>query len=340
VSNEAGSPETPQPRGPDLETWLTERDVFSWFRRLAGLGTANSAALLTFSALLLYAAGLFRTIAQLHAENVQSLRGLPLAPLQTYFVEGLAMAFDLNGLFVVVLLFVLGATPLVVWRYRHQIADWLSPPDRADDRAGPQTDAQEASASLSPVRRTAKAVSNAAFNVIGLLGLLVFVGAVVFGFLFMPAVLWAPYLVVGLPFVPLAGFLAFHMIPQDWRRWTPFHSRLAAGALAFSGILFVIVPGYFNPPPLDQVAIRTVSGRLLHGKLITQSNGLTYLVGTRGRQPGEASIVVIPGSRIARMEITKGRDRYFRSLAEVAGLRLWRLELDDEGQPHVRNIMR
>lgn len=300
-----------------------------WFSRLGGATLANLTAVLAVGAVVLYSAGLFRRIAQLRAEGVQTLRGIPLAPLQTYFVDGIAILFNPNSLATlafIVLLLVAVASAQLWWPFVRPTRAAGSSDSTVTGEKRSDTVGHTARASAPPNSPTRlMQLVGIALIVLGIVGTVAAVIGILF---FSPPAEWAPTLVALTPLIGLAVLTRVGLVPPR-ADWTPFYARIGALALGLTVILVVLMRAAFHPPALDVATLKLASGAVERGKLITQADGFVYLVGQPPDGQHERPIVAVPVARIARMEVRGGAPHYWKSLAERAGLRIFRIDVYD-----------
>ena len=281
-----------------LDEQAPEDEAPSLGRQVWSFCLANAAVLLAASTALIYGIGLFRTVAQLHAEHVQTLRGLPLSPLQGYFIAGLAVLLSPGaGLLAVIFVSLLVGIHIA-------FAGWGEEPG-----AGLPV----AALALHGLRDYFERRPSRA-EIAGVVAMTMAAAAFAMGVaLILPLPLLELYAIVAIVSLP---FLFVSPSPRSTslRSQAQFATGLAIVAFALS--LLAIV--YIAPPSLDRVTIRATNGRYLRAKLLAQTSSMIYVVGRDDR--GDASIVAFPTDRIARMEIVRGPKRYERSLADVLGL--------------------
>jgi hypothetical protein len=74
------------------------------------------------------------------------------------------------------------------------------------------------------------------------------------------------------------------------------------------------VDGWVRPPPLDVVTLQMQDGTRRDGGLLAQAEGLIYTAGRDG------AVLATPLSEVREIEVRDGEPRYWKSLAEHAGV--------------------
>lgn len=288
---------------------VSERKI-SVARGIGVFCLSNATLVLAAFTALIYGVGLLRTLAQLHAEHVQSLRGLPLAPLQVYFVAGLAVI--LKPTTMIVLAIVLGLAAFAHAGLRRAELDFSRPaPDQPTRTEQHESPADEDDADRPGV------VEIAAFSMLVVVWLVAVLGAVLVVAQFVPLRLGAAYVTFTSTFVLL--FLSVRSIAA---RSPDTSASLFTAALVTGLTLATLAFTYVEPPSLDRVTIRATNGRYVRAKLLSQTSSMVYVVGPRRPKDRNASIIAFPTSRIARMEIDQGGRRRYRTVAEAPGIRI------------------
>lgn len=259
---------------------------------------ANAAVVLAAATALIYTIGLIRTMAQLHAEHVQTLRALPLSPLQEYFIAGLAVVLSPSALLLFALVFVLLAAIHAFFAFAATV---------------PEPEPSLAKSLIDDLRKFAD--GGPSWREIGSTVLLGLSG-------FLLAALWllaVPLLYLKLSAVALAVLAPFVFVsPGSTPASRKRQARLATVvAIVMTGSLISAIL-YLAPPALDRVTIRATNGHYVRAKLLAQTSSMIYLVGRDDH--GDAAVTAFPTARIARMEIVHGPKRHDRSLSDVLGL--------------------
>lgn len=311
-------------------------------RRIGKLTLANLTAVLALSGLVLYAVGLLRRVAQLHAEGVPTTRGLPLASLQDYLVQGLSVVVDPNNvqaIGVVVAVAVAGLLSPRILAALRPFAEGAVDSHTSDTPNGSDGLVGSSLPTASPPKGIAYRVSRRALAVLAILIVRCVLVVPLLGLLLVPVAYWGPAVA---SFVPLAMFLWLnsHFKYVDfgsWRGWSQKQARLTITWLVITLLLLTGLYTYFDPPPLERATVRTLAMGTLRGKLLGESDGFLYLIaghGSTGRQHG---LVLLPTSTIVSVQIEPGEKRYVKTLLELSGWRAWRLEFEHESVQIVRS---
>lgn len=274
-------------------------DIGQLVRQLGSFLLRHAAGVLALGAVVLYGIGLFRRLGQLSADHLDAARALPLSPLQTYLLSGLSVV--LSTTFVLLLLAAAGAFVF------------------ADELIGARPDNGKVKGGVRQSWLWEKLEPP----------FLICLFAVFLALL--PIRYWLPPILVGGAFVGLyLALVSRGVLPQSPADFSPAQLRVAGVGIAAVLIAAVSIQAYFNPPPLDKVKIRTDSGEEINGKLLTQDSGFVYLAKLDTRPQHESSILAFSTSQIESMHISEGAPRLFKTLPEVLGLRLWRLDIADD----------
>lgn len=283
-------------------------------RRLGKLTAQNVTAMSAVTVLILYLIGLVRRIGQLHAEGISPIRGLPLLPLQRYFVDGTSVMLNPGTLG---LLFMVGlATTLA-----------LNLPTAVKMMEALQADEAGEPATRSPIRAALQRVVDRVLMAIGVVVVLLYPFAVL---LLVPVAEWLPVLAGATPLFVLTFAVAASGV--TWSDWSDRHGRLIALALALTFVLAVGLSAYFHPPSYDRVVILTTDHRRVAGPLIAQADGFMYVAGkpVDQRRGEERTIIAVPAARVASARVSKGSDRYWKTVPELACIRFWRVRAADK----------
>jgi hypothetical protein len=293
-------------------------------RRKDGTATftlTHAPTFLAVAAVLLYTAGLFRTLAILNAEDVQPVRGLPLAPLQTYFVQGLALALTSVDLVVEITLLV--TAPLLVVYFAVQLLVFRN-------TWGADVNPVRQTSTVMPVVAFWKAIAAApkARRWLPALGTMALIIAAAAAF-FTPLAYWAPYVPAALALLVGIGMV----MPTRLHDWTARRGQALSGTFLCAATLFLLVPGWCRPPALDQVAVRWNNQNLSHYKLLTQTEGTAYVVAQNGPRNDDTEVIAIPLDQVRRLRVTAGHARYYKTPAELLNIDFLRLE-NEHGSLH------
>ncbi|HEY3830443.1 MAG TPA: hypothetical protein VGL57_14715 [Solirubrobacteraceae bacterium] len=310
--------------------------VVDFGRQLGELTFANVAALSALTATVLYVIGLVRRIGQLHAEDVSTTRGLGLSSLQDYLLEGLAVIVNPTIAFRLAVVAVLAAAAFVGAKLASTPAA-----DRIARWWGGGETSLEAGAEADGTLSAAAAGSDDSANgsnsrlIRGVWGL----GAAGLTLL-IPVAEWGPPIAVAVAAAALVYFnLRFELLTiNGWRTWSVNHARASVLTAVVMLSALAALYAYFDPPPLDQATIYTSNDQVIKGKLLAESNGLVYLVGTRDRDH-QAGILAIPLTSVARMRVSVGEPRFYKTIPELLelpkelGVPFWRVELNGSQLP-------
>ena len=253
-------------------------------------------ALLALGALALYVVGVVRTVGVLHAEGVETLRGIPLVPLQDYLLRGLGVLASPTTAAALVALVALAA--LLVAR---------QPPERGLLEVRAPRAAQ-----------TGSKRADAAVRAFAILMLLFFS-------LFMPFSSWVP--VYAAFAVAAIGGLFFGVQAPDPRTLVIQHPQELAAMLVGGVLTAALLTAYLWPPPMDRATIRTTDGAHRVGKLIANGDGVAYVLAAASHDRHPA-VYAIPFARIVSLRIVNGPPHRDRTLANVLGLSTWQLDPD------------
>jgi hypothetical protein len=265
-----------------------------WLTRVLRL--RHTTAFLAIGALVLYGVGLVRTIGLLHAEGIETTRGVPLAPLQDYLVRGISVMATPATLATMVMIGGIVVLALV-------LPEWLRSRVSRQRARHRETTPQE----FGGILFTATVATTGPF------------------LLFFPLAETAP--TVGpLAFV-VSGFawaLYTGRFPHNWVGWTRAHSRAVAAGFLLTFLASALLLAYFAPPPIDEVTIRTSAGGHVTGSLVALTGSAIYVV---PQTEEDGTVTVIPLARVTSLVIADGPRRTFRTLPEIMGLHIGRLEL-------------
>jgi hypothetical protein len=272
---------------------------------------SHAPALLAFAAVGLYVIGLIRTVGILQAEHIPVTRGLPLAPLQDYFLRGLAVVVTPQTFLYILLLGVLSASffaPLLAGVLLGQGSQAL--PEEPATNAVPDSPAL-----VSPGRRRPLDSLPVALCAIGVLVLV-------------PLADWLPIL----PGATVAALALVALMKSYGGSALPSAGRLAACVAVIFASLFWAwgMRAYFHPPPLDIATVTMKDGEAWSASLVYATGQLLYVVGEKDRASDHRHIKAVPIASVRSVEIIDGSPRSFKTVAELLGLRLWRLTYDED----------
>jgi uncharacterized membrane protein len=291
----------------DVGTWAHDRELAAVIKRVGAFCSAHAPILLgTFTALV-YGIGLFRTLTQLHAAHVQSLRGLPLAPLQGYFIAGLAVILDPD----ILLSLLLTIVTLIALRVQ---AESVTP----SENTAPAFDGPKWAETLNALTR---------FFATGHLRSVTrreMIVAVLYAIPLFLLVVNLPFAIMAASAAALVPFLPLGVAGASQGTAPRVSANVLAGLFIIAIALSLATFVYVAPPSLDHVTIRATNGRYVRAELLTQTSSMVYVIGPRDKN-GDASIIAFPTGRIARMEIGHGEPRHLRSLVDSRGFGFFRL---------------
>lgn len=255
-------------------------------RRVGNLTVTNITVFLALSAIVLYAAGLIRTMGQLQGDGIAPLRGVPLVPLQTYFVEGLAIVFSPARLVIYVVV-LLGTGWL--WRAAERDGLW------------------------GPVNG-------------GVIATLVLLAGVILALLvLMPVAFWVPLLLPMGVVTGLGIFAARQRITfKDESRLLGRVAvvMFLFMVISLTALTAYLTPAPLDQALLRLQAPR---GAVLSGDLISQANGLVYIA-TKSRPSNKAVVTAVPVSRLQTLTVIRGKEHTYRTLLEMLGIRFWHVK--------------
>jgi hypothetical protein len=270
---------------------------------LADFSLKNLTALFALAALVFYVLGLGRRVAVVLAEGIPTSRAIPLASLQDYLIQGLAVIVDPSVLLVIASLVLVGfAIPAA-----KDIGNWLK---RPTEQAEPAEDA-DAVAEVAPTPGTVgRLLAKVWILVLVILAALV-IAALACILVFLPPAAWLPS---GVTIVALfaVGFFA-----ARFETWTP---ATAAAIVALAGLGYLsgeVVQVVLAPPPLDTAKVTPTTGEPETGELLSTANGAVYLVQREGDEP---TITMYPFGQVRSMRISETPPAHYRSFANVIGL--------------------